>query len=305
MTTSLPSLPHAPAAATGAAVASLRQLEWKMQHQVQNLLGGEYRSIFRGKGMEFDQVVKYSFGDDVRDIDWKVTARLGEPYRKKFVEERELTVLLVFEDTLSLQFGSGERTKREALLEMLAMVMLLAAQNRDRIGIIHAQPGSYMLWKPMRGKAAIMHAAAQLLASPPPFLGDTRPVKMPWKFVGQAAPRHSMLVWAGDFAPRPEPHSWSLLQRRYHALGFRVDDAWERKLPAMQPMTVYDPAGQHLSVLTAAGRAQQAAHGEWMAAREARFAELFPDGRDRLMFMPEENTTDALAKFFHGHRAVA
>src|SRR5471032_2530620 len=96
-------------------LAILRQLEWRVRHAVENVLSGEYRSAFRGRGMEFDQVVKYTFGDDVRDIDWNVTARLGEPYRKKFIEEREVSLLLVFDDSVSLQFGSGAQSKREAL----------------------------------------------------------------------------------------------------------------------------------------------------------------------------------------------
>src|SRR6187401_3725987 len=91
-------------------LALLRQLEWRVRHAVENVLSGEYRSAFRGRGREFDQVVKYTFGDDVRDIDWNVTARLGEPYRKKFVEEREVTVMIVLEDTPSLQFGSGAQS---------------------------------------------------------------------------------------------------------------------------------------------------------------------------------------------------
>ena len=82
--------------------------------------------------MEFDQVVKYEFGDDVRDIDWNVTAKLGEPYRKKFVEEREISLILLFEDTPSLQFGSGAKSKREALLELASLIMLLSAVNGDR-----------------------------------------------------------------------------------------------------------------------------------------------------------------------------
>ena len=83
-----------PIAPSPSPLALLRQLEWRVRHAVENVLSGEYRSAFRGRGMEFDQVVKYEFGDDVRDIDWNVTARLGEPYRKKFVEEREVTLLL-------------------------------------------------------------------------------------------------------------------------------------------------------------------------------------------------------------------
>ena len=83
---------------TTSALALLRRLEWRVRHAVETVLSGEYRSAFRGRGMEFDQVVRYEFGDDVRDIDWNVTARLGEPYRKKFVEEREITFLVMFED---------------------------------------------------------------------------------------------------------------------------------------------------------------------------------------------------------------
>ena len=115
--------------------ALLRRLEWRVRHAVETVLTGEYRSSFRGRGMEFDQVVKYEFGDDVRDIDWNVTARLGEPYRKKFVEEREVCLLVVFEDTPSLQFGSEDRTRRDTLLELAASLMLLGAVNRDRVGV--------------------------------------------------------------------------------------------------------------------------------------------------------------------------
>ncbi|HKB90502.1 MAG TPA: DUF58 domain-containing protein, partial [Opitutaceae bacterium] len=144
-------------------ITLLRQLEWRVRHAVENMLNGDYRSVFRGRGMEFDQVVKYQFGDDIRDIDWNVTARLGEHYRKKFIEERELTLLIVFEDTLSLQFGSGEKTKREAALELIGLIMLLAAINRDRVGVIHVQPGGHTLWEPVRGRSPILHNAAKII----------------------------------------------------------------------------------------------------------------------------------------------
>jgi hypothetical protein len=152
------------------ALALLRRMEWRVRHAVENVLSGEYRSAFRGRGMEFDQVVKYEFGDDVRDIDWNVTARLGEPYRKKFVEEREVTLLLVFEDSPSLQFGSSALSKREALLELAGLVMLLGAVNRDRVGYVYAAPDGYQLREPVRGRGPILHAASTLLGMPPPGL---------------------------------------------------------------------------------------------------------------------------------------
>src|SRR5262245_48909807 len=185
-------------------LALLRQLEWRVRHAVENVLSGEYRSAFRGGGMEFDQVVKYAFGDDVRDIDWNVTARLGEPYRKKFVEEREVTLLLVFEDSPSLHFGSGAQSKREALLELAGLVMLLGAVNRDRVGFVHCGPGGNLFREPVRGRGQILHAAATLLARPAPAATAATP-SIPWQFLARAAPKHSVLIWLGDFPPRVAP----------------------------------------------------------------------------------------------------
>ncbi len=161
-------------------LALLRRLEWRVRHAVENVLSGEYRSAFRGRGMEFDQVVKYEFGDDVRDIDWNVTARLGEPYRKKFVEEREVTLLLVFEDSPGLQFGSSSQSKREALLELAGLVMLLGAVNRDRVGYVYAGPEGHQVKEPVRGRGPILHAASTLLGAPvPPLAGQSRQIQNP------------------------------------------------------------------------------------------------------------------------------
>src|SRR5215510_9376038 len=117
--------------------ALLARLEWRVRHAVANRISGDYRSVFRGRGMELDQVVKYQWGDDLRDIDWNVTARLGEPYRKRFIEERDLSVIFVFEDSPALQFGSEGRTRRETLLETAALFMLISSINRDRVGLVY------------------------------------------------------------------------------------------------------------------------------------------------------------------------
>jgi uncharacterized protein (DUF58 family) len=214
----------------GAAVSLLRKLEWRIEHAVENHLVGDYRSIFRGRGMEFDQVVRYEFGDDIRDIDWNVTARLGEPFRKRFVEERELAVLLVVEDSLSLQFGSGTRTKRDGLKELTALLLVLASLNRDRIGLIHAQPGGFQYTAPVRGRGAIFNAATEFLNRSAPDLTDTQPVGIPWDLLPSAVPVNSTLVFLGDFPPRVVPSAWSLIMQRYQTVGFRVDDPWEQAL---------------------------------------------------------------------------
>ena len=278
-------------------LALLRQLEWRVRHAVENVLSGEYRSTFRGRGMEFDQVVKYEFGDDVRDIDWNVTARLGDAYRKKFVEEREVTLLLVFEDSPSLHFGSGAQSKREALLELAGLVMLLGAVNRDRVGFVHAAAAGNLIREPVRGRGAILHAAATLLSRPAPAPTDG-PAKIPWRFLARAAPKHSVFLWLGDFPPRAEPEGWPVLQRRYQTMGFRVDDPWERALPAGESFAAYDPTAGRLVTLEGSA-AERAAHATWCAQREAAWHALFPNRISRLAVGTDENRLDALVKFFH------
>ncbi|MEO5960314.1 MAG: DUF58 domain-containing protein [Opitutaceae bacterium] len=278
-------------------LALLRQLEWRVRHAVENVLSGEYRSAFRGRGMEFDQVVKYEFGDDVRDIDWNVTARLGEPYRKKFVEEREVTVLLVFEDSPSLHFGSGAQSKREALLELAGLVMLLGAVNRDRVGFVHAGPAGNLFREPVRGRGQILHSAATLLARPAPAPTDS-PAEIPWRFLARAAPKHSVLIWLSDFPPRGLPEGWAVLQRRYQTMGFRVDDPWERSLPSGETFAAYDPLAGRLVTLEG-NAAERAAHATWRRERETAWQALFPDALGRLVVGTEQNRLDALVRFFH------
>ncbi|HYC71716.1 MAG TPA: DUF58 domain-containing protein [Opitutaceae bacterium] len=294
-------------------LALLRQLEWRVRHAVENVLSGEYRSAFRGRGMEFDQVVKYTFGDDVRDIDWNVTARLGEPYRKKFIEEREVTLLLLFEDSPSLQFGSGAQSKREALLELAGLVMLLGAVNRDRVGFLHASPEGYTLKEPVRGRGPILHLAAQLLGRPAPTLESQElspqpqspTAVIPWRMLAHAAPRHSILIWLSDFPPRLDPEGWSVLSRRYQTMGFRVDDPWERALPDERVLTAYDPVAGRIVTLNPASAAQRAAHAHWVTRREAAFGTLFPDRLSRLVVGTEEERLEALVRFFHRRMAAS
>jgi uncharacterized protein (DUF58 family) len=289
-------------------LALLKQLEWRVRHAVENVLSGEYRSAFRGRGMEFDQVVKYTYGDDIRDIDWNVTARLGEPYRKKFIEEREVSLLLLFEDSVSLQFGSGAQSKREALLELAGLVMMLGAVNRDRVGFLHASESGYMLKEPVRGRGQILHAAAQLLGQPAPAI-ENRESRIensfvPWRLLAKAAPRHSILIWLGDFPPRIEPEGWTVLTRRYQTMGFRVEDPWDRELPFERVLTTYDPVAGRLVNLNGASAAQRDAHAEWVAQRDASFRALFPAPLTRLSVRTDQERLEALVRFFHARMAA-
>jgi len=276
-----------------------------VRHAVETALSGEYRSAFRGRGMEFDQVVKYEFGDDVRDIDWNVTARLGEPYRKKFVEEREVNLLILFEDSPSLQFGSGDRTKRGALLELAGLVALLGAVNRDRVGILHATPTGAELMQPVRGRGRIMHLATRLLSRAEPPMNGPAKVSIPWQQVAHAAPRHSILLWLGDFPAGPAPEGWAVIRRRYQVFNFRVDDPWDRELPRAAPFGAYDPVQERIVVLDPRSRSQREQHAAWREARDTAFRELQPDPHARLTVSTGDDMLDAMVGFFRARMGAS
>jgi uncharacterized protein (DUF58 family) len=278
----------------------LRKLEWRVRHTADSLLGGEYRSAFRGRGREFDQVVPYTYGDDLRDIDWNVTARLGEPYRKKFIEERELTTVLLFDDSISLQFGSAERSKRDTLLELAGLCALLSAGNRDRAGFWHATPETHLVREPVRGRARILETTVALLNQPIPSLESGAEVDMDWRRFFHTFPRHSVVLWFGDFAPRSIPRAWPALRRRYQLLGLRVEDPWERTLPDVAPMTVVDPLSGELMPFDPRSAAARRQHAGWVRARDTYFDALFPSALDRLTVRTTDDLLMAMIGFLRG-----
>ena len=289
----------APGEATRKApLALLRKLEWRVRMAADSFLGGEYRSAFRGRGREFDQVGKYEYGDDVRDVDWNVSARLGELYRKKFIEERELTVVILMEDTPSLQFGSGQRTKREALLELAGLFALTAAGNRDRVGFWHATPAGHHVRQPVRGRVNIVRTAATLLGQPVPKLEDGPEASLEWKLFFHAFPKHSIVLWLGDFPPRPMGPGWAALRKRYEMIGVRVDDPWDIQLPSLGILPAVDPESGEVLAFDMGTKDSQQRHARWVAEREAAWQEWFPSPLQRLTAGTEGDLLDPLVTFF-------
>jgi uncharacterized protein (DUF58 family) len=285
-----------------ASTALLQRLEWRARHAVTTIVSGDYRSAFRGRGMEFDQVVKYQWGDDPRDIDWNVTARLGEPYRKRFIEERDLSVIFVFEDSPALQFGSEGRTRRETLLEATALLMLISSINKDRVGLLYASPGKSWFQRALPGRRDGLRVAATLLAQQPPPLDGPSVCAVQWRTMRKIASRGSVLIWLGPFVPSAIPAGWRELQQRFQTVGIRADDPWDSELPENAQFAAYDPLAGRLTTIDTSAPAQRAAHRRWRGEREAHFAHLFPRLDDRLKIRNVEDPLHAIVAYFHRHR---
>lgn len=289
---------------------ALRRLEWRLRgRRVASTLPGAHRSIFRGRGMEFDQVVRFQFGDDIREIDWNVTARLGEVHRKIFVEDREADVVIVLADTPALQFGSGTRAKRDALLEAAALVMLLSAANRERVMLIHETAGKTRVFPPTRSRARLFAMIEALFAAPPPdplaapsdTVSATSPIRR------EPMPRGALVVHVGETPDGPPPAEWSGWRRRHRVIGVRAEDRWERDGPEgaalTASLTVHDPVAGRI-VRLADDAATRARHAAWRDAREATWRAWWPDPADRLTLDPDGDTLATLTGFLRAGAAA-
>ena len=148
-------------------IAKVRKIEIRTRKLVEDLTGGAYHSVFKGRGIEFSEVREYTPEDDVRDIDWNVTARMGAPYIKKYAEERELTVILAIDASASLFFGSGDETKREKVAETAALLAFSAIRNHDKVGLLVFTDRTELWLPPRSGRAHVLRLIRELLAFQP------------------------------------------------------------------------------------------------------------------------------------------
>ncbi len=259
---------------------ALQRLIWRLRgRRAVSTATGSERSIFRGRGMEFDQVVKYTFGDDIRDVDWNVTARLGDLYRKCFVEEREVVVFVVFHDDPALQFGSGARSKREVAIELVCYALLLAATKRERVGLLHRSGSTEHRLQPTRDRRRILAEVVRLLESPPPLLRQPCE-RCHHPTIVTGIPRGSLVLWLSEIPQGAPTSEWRAWSRDYDLRGLRVEDAWERSVPSGLSAPIFDPiADQVVRVKSDAPVVAQ--YAQWRAERERRWTSWWPDSRRR------------------------
>ena len=232
-------------------LALLRQLEWRVRHAVENILSGEYRSAFRGRGMEFDQVVRYEFGDDVRDIDWNVTHRLGRPFVKRFREERELTAVLAVDVSGSSSFGSANRTKREFAAEVAATLAMSAAKNGDKVALLLFTEEVELYVPPRKGRRHILRLVRELLMFKPRKRGTD--ITQSLTFLNHVLHRRAIVVLLTDFvhsnavgASRPGGPQrdviaeLGLTNTRHDIICLHLHDPRESELPDAGLVTIED-----------------------------------------------------------------
>lgn len=210
-------------------LAAVRRIEIRTRRLVEDVFSGEYHSVFKGTGMEFREVREYVQGDDVRTIDWNVTARTGQPFVKLFAEERELTVLLAVDMSRSGWFGSGPRTKVQIAAELCGVLAFSAIANKDKVGLVLFSDRVEKFIPPDKGRNHVLRLIRELLTFVPEGRGTD--LNAPLRLLGSVLKRKATVFlvsdfWAGDFSV-----SLSVLSRRHDMVAVRVRDPREAALP--------------------------------------------------------------------------
>ncbi|MBN1919279.1 MAG: DUF58 domain-containing protein [Verrucomicrobia bacterium] len=275
----------------------VRQIQIRTRRTVNDVLAGQYSSVFKGRGMEFDEVRAYQVGDDVRTIDWNVTARTGHPYVKRFVEERELTVILVVDVSASGAFGSTERLKSELAAELCALLAFSAIRNNDKVGLILFTDQVELFVPPKKGKRHVLRVIRELLYFEPARRGTD--ISMALDYLNRVARRHSVVFLVSDFIAGGYARHLTLANRRHDLVAVAVTDPRELTLPRIGLVELEDAETGEVTVIDtwsrrAVRRYAAAAHAQ-AEARRRLFARL---GIDSIEINTGKPYVPELLKFF-------
>jgi len=299
----------------------IRQIEIRTNRLVSETLAGQYHSVFKGQGMNFDEVREYQPGDDVRSIDWNVTARMNHPFIKKFVEERELTVMLVVDLSGSGLFGSVAQSKRELAAEMASVLAFSAIRNNDKVGLILFSEGVEKFIPPRKGRKHVLRVIREILFYQPRKRGTD--LNSALKFLLRVLPHRSIVVILSDFLgqtvptrPEIDAHlrrkavlsetlgqaSLTVLRqtnRRHDVVAVQITDRFELELPALGRLVLKDAeTGEVLEVNTGDER-KRAAFAQRQARAQAELLKLFRSARiDSIQLRTDQPYAGALGRFF-------
>lgn len=228
---------------TSELLKKVRQIEIKTRGLSNNIFAGQYHSAFKGRGMAFSEVREYQFGDDIRDIDWNVTARYTKPYIKVFEEERELTVMLMVDVSGSSVFGTQHALKKEVITEIAATLAFSAIQNNDKIGVIFFSDKIEKFIPPQKGKKHILYIIRELIEFTP--LNKATDISQALRYISNAMKRRCTAFLISDFIdPNNLKDALTIANNKHDLVAVQVYDHREKELPAVGLMKVKDAETQ-------------------------------------------------------------
>lgn len=278
----------------------IRRIEIRTRRLVNDSYAGEYHSVFKGRGMEFDEVRPYQYGDEIRTIDWNVTARMGSPYVKRYVEERELSVLLLVDASASENFGSVKQFKRELAAELTAVLSFAATTNNDKVGLLIFTDQIELYIPPRKGRRHVLRLIRELLAFEPNGRGTD--IEMALETANQILKRRSIIFLVSDFLAEPDGYKKALAitNRRHDVIAIDLHDPLETKIADVGLLALEDPETGEIAWVDTSSHSWQKAFNQSASRLEndklkvLRWANV-----DHIAIGTDEDYTAPLASFFH------
>ena len=217
----------------------IRKLELRARRFVETAFAGQYHSVFKGRGMNFHEFRQYDFGDEVRSIDWNVTARMGEPFVRKYIEERELTVMLLIDVSASGSYGSVNASKRELAAEVACLLAFCAIRNNDKVGLILFTDRAELYIAPKKGRTHILRLIREILYYEP--AGRKTDLVQPLNFLNRVTTRRAVVFLLSDFQAVNYERPLTICSRRHDLIAIPIEDRGEHSLPDIGVVRVEDP----------------------------------------------------------------
>jgi uncharacterized protein (DUF58 family) len=275
----------------------VRRIQIVARRQVNDLLAGEYLSVFKGRGMEFDAVREYVPGDEIRSIDWNVTARAGTPYVKTFCEERELTVLLAVDVSASGGFGSQRLSKMETAVEVAAVLMFTALKNNDKVGLLFFADHVVKYIPPRKGRGNVLRLIRELLATEP--IQAPTDVAAALEFLGRVQRRKCVVFLMSDFLGPDCSRALAIANQRHDCVAVTLSDPRETSLPDVGFLTLRDAETNELLELDTRHPQVRALFAKAAADRERTLTGWLRRANvDRLDIRTNQPYANSLQKFF-------
>lgn len=279
-------------------IRKVRKIEIKARGLSANVFAGQYHSAFKGRGMAFSEVREYQFGDDVRDIDWNVTARFNRPYVKVFEEERELTAMLLIDVSGSLDFGTVRQTKRDMTLEIAATLAFSAMQNNDKIGVVFFSDHVEKYIPAKKGRKHILYIIRELLDFQPQ--SRRTDVGAALEFLSSVMKRRCTAFLMSDFYDRADfSQRLTVAARKHDLVGIQVYDRRDRDLPNVGLLRVADAETGHEQYIDTSSRRVRQAYARHWAQRQAALADtLSKSGVDTVSIATDDDYVAKLLALF-------
>ena len=230
----------------------VRKIEIKTRRLSDHIFSGEYHSSFKGRGMTFSEVRQYQYGDDVRSIDWNVTARYNEPFVKVFEEERELTMMLLVDISGSEYFGTQEQFKRDTLTEIAATLAFSAIQNNDKVGLLLFSDGVELFIPPKKGKSHVLRIIRELIEFQPK--SKKTKVNEALKFLSQVMKKKAIVFVLSDFMDNHYEHTLKIVGRKHDVTGIRVYDRRDAEMPNIGMVAMEDAESGAIQLVDTASK---------------------------------------------------